>query len=69
MRLHRELSIGQKAAWFLLHRLRQAYFNAQDVFGGPFGLDETYVGGKGKNEHESKKLNAGRGGIGAKRDC
>jgi len=25
MKLHRELGIGQKAAWFMLHRLREAH--------------------------------------------
>ena len=25
MKLHRELGIGQKAAWFMLHRLRVAF--------------------------------------------
>ncbi len=28
MKLHRELGIGQKAAWFMLHRLREAYQTA-----------------------------------------
>ena len=25
MKLHRDLGIGQKAAWFMLHRLREAW--------------------------------------------
>ena len=25
MKLHRELGIGQKAAWFMLHRLRKVF--------------------------------------------
>ena len=32
MKLHRELGIGQKAAWFMLHRLRKAY----EMEVGPF---------------------------------
>ena len=43
MKLHRELGIGQKAAWFLMHRLRKAFETDSRPFSGPVEVDETYV--------------------------
>ncbi len=64
MKLHRELGIGQKAAWFMLHRLRKVFEAQTSPFVGPVEVDETYIGGKEANKHASAKLHAGRGGVG-----
>jgi transposase-like protein len=55
----RDLGISQKAGWFVLHRLRLV-LQAGSItkFGGPGSeveADETWVGGKAKNMHASRR--------------
>ncbi len=65
MKLHRDIKVTQKTAWFMLHRLREAWMEAKDdPFTGPVEVDETYFGGRETTKHRSKKLNMGRGGVG-----
>ena len=64
MKLHRDLGITQKSAWFMAHRIREAWNPVADRFAGPVEADETYIGGKETAKHASKKLKAGRGTVG-----
>jgi transposase-like protein len=59
--IHRSLGVSQKSAWFMLHRIREAMKNGSFMKmgggedGGPVEVDETFVGGKVKNMHRSKR--------------
>ena len=64
MHLHRELGISQRAAWFMMHRLRLAFSGDSGPFDGPVEVDETYFGGKRKNMSNAKRKELREAGIG-----
>src|SRR5882757_9114662 len=59
----RATGIAQKNAWFVLQRLRLVLKEIKPVMmgetGTPVELDETFIGGKPKNMHRSKRLARG----------
>ena len=55
-KLARDLGISQKSAWHLRHRIRTTFANDRDpLMLGPIEVDETYIGGKAKNQHASQR--------------
>lgn len=63
--LAKDISVTQKSAWFLLHRLRYAFEhpNFKDTLGNTVEIDETFVGGEAKNKHSNKKERNENGGT------
>lgn len=62
--LAREIGVTQKTAWFVLGRLREVWGQMDDrdgPVGGEVEVDETFIGGKARNKHASKKLHQKRG--------
>ena len=68
MKLHRDLGITQKSAWFMSHRIREALIGPDVTpFFGPLEVDEAYIGGKRKNMSNKKRKElkyTGTGGTG-----
>ncbi|KKL14836.1 hypothetical protein LCGC14_2511670, partial [marine sediment metagenome] len=62
----RAIGVTQKSAWFMMHRIRLA-LQTGDFHGmkGEVEVDETFIGGKARNMHKSKRqaIIKGRGTV------
>lgn len=54
MKLHRDIGVTQKTAWFMLHRIREAWADeGEGPFQDPVEADESYFSGKRGNSGQS----------------
>lgn len=56
VQLAKQVGVTQKTAWFMDHRIRAALKQGKQLLSGTIELDETYLGGREKNKHQSKRV-------------
>ncbi len=62
VQLSKDIGVTQKTAWFMLQRIRNCFgFENNNKLDRLVEADETYVGGKNKNRHASKKVEGSQG--------
>ena len=64
MKLHRDLGVTQKTAWYMGHRIRASLMSRGDIFAGPTEADEVAIGGVYENKHEKDRKHEGGGSVG-----
>jgi transposase-like protein len=66
----RDLGVTQKSAWFMAHRIRLAMQSGSLMklggSGTPVQVDETFIGGKARNMHKSRRVKMDKMSFGNK---
>lgn len=63
IQLGKDIGVTQKSAWFMLQRIRACFGldNDNEKLSNEIEIDESYIGGKNKNRHASKKVKNSQG--------
>ena len=70
MKLHRDIGVTQATAWFMMHRIREAWaVDDDDQFDGPVEVDKSYFGGKRENMSLAKRGEPGLVKIRGEQTC
>ena len=64
--LSRDLGVGVKTGWRMFHQIRKVLAEDEGTLEGEIEVDETYIGGKFKNMHKSKREKIGGRGVSGK---
>lgn len=66
LQIHRQIGSGDyRTAWYMCHRIRAAMRDGGFTkLMGEVEVDETYIGGKNKNRHRSKRIKSITGPVG-----
>ena len=61
VQLAKQVGVTQKTAWFMEHRIRNAMPQGKEQLFGITEVDKTYIDGKEKNKHLSKRMGGMQG--------
>ena len=63
VKLGRDLGVTQTTAWFMQHRIREAFAGLSVTMSGPVEVDESWFGGKRKSMSNAKRAELKRQGF------